>query len=185
MGYDFTISRNRDTKRDKNGVLRRSWYASVNLYVPHEKWVGKLREYKAFKVVKDETGKERWKPLHRGALVNRKEIDIINKYNSEIRGIYNFYRLADNVSVLNKFSFIMEGSLKKTFAAKYQSTVKKVSEERTKNGIFGVSYFNKAGKQRCEFCHGGFTKKDIPLLENVDLLQIISVMPILIALRQD
>ena len=170
LGYDFTVSRSQDAKRSKNGALQRQWYGSVRLYVPHDKWFGKLQEYKALKIVKDENGKEKWKPMHRGALMNRPEIEIISKYNSEIRGIYNFYRLADNVSVLNNFYFIMKGSMLKTFAAKYQSTVKKVLIERTKNGVFGVDYITKAGKKRCEFYHDGFTKKDIPLLGDVDLL---------------
>ena len=71
---------------------------------------GKLQQYGALKIVKDEDGKERWKGLHRGFLMNRTEAEIIGRFNSEIRGLYNFYRLADNVSVLNKFYFIMETS---------------------------------------------------------------------------
>lgn len=170
LGYDFTVSRSMDTKRRKDGALRRCWHGVVVLYVPHEKWVGKLREYKAFKIVKDQTGKEKWKTIHRGALMNRPEIEIISKFNSEIRGIYNFYRLANNVSVLYNFYFIMEGSMLKTFAAKFSTTSNKIREERTFNGIFGVTYYNKAGKQRCEFYHDGFKKNDTPLLGDVDLL---------------
>jgi len=169
LGYDFTVSRSKDTKRNKNGVLQRQWYGVVRLYVPYDKWFGKLQEYKALKIVKDETEKEKWKPLHRGSLMNRPEIEIISKYNSEIRGIYNYYRLATNVSVLNDFAFIMEGSMLKTFAAKYNTSVKKILISHTKNGVFGVDYHSKAGKQRYEFYHDGFTKKDIPLLEDVDL----------------
>jgi group II intron reverse transcriptase/maturase len=170
LGYDFTVSRSMETKRDKNGVLKREWYGVVRLYVPYDKWFGKLQEYKAFKIVKDETGKEKWKPTHRGALMNRQEIEIISKYNSEIRGIYNFYRLADNVSVLNRFYYIMEASILKTFAAKYSSSLKKILKSHTKNGVFGVDYYTKAGKQRCELYHDGFAKKNEPLYGDVDLL---------------
>jgi group II intron reverse transcriptase/maturase len=99
LGYDFTISRSLDTKRRSDGALTRAWYGKVGLYLPHDKWVGKLQEYKAFKIVKDKTGKETWKAMHRGALMNRPEMDIVSKFNSEIRCIYNYYRLADNVSV--------------------------------------------------------------------------------------
>jgi group II intron reverse transcriptase/maturase len=170
LGYDFTVSRSKDTRRDENGVLRRHWYGTVKLYVPHEKWFGKLQEYKALKIVKGETAKEKWKPLHRGALMNLREVDIVSKYNAEIRGLYNFYRLADNVSVLNDFYYIMEGSMLKTFAAKYNSSIKKILASHKKNNVFSVSYYNKAGKQVCEFYHNGFTKKDEPLLGDVDLL---------------
>lgn len=170
LGYDFTVSRNMDTKRDKNGVLKRHWYGKVKFYIPYDKWFGKLQEYGAFKIVIDKTtGKEKWKSLHRGFLMNKTEIEIISKFNSEIRGIYNYYRLADNVSVLNNFYFMMEGSFIKTLSAKYNSTFNKMRDEHTKNGILGVDYHNKSGAQRCEFYHDGFEKKDIPLLGDVDI----------------
>lgn len=170
LGYDFTVSRDNSAKRDKNGVLQRFWYGRVRLYVPQEKWLGKLQQYKAFKIVKDKDGKEHWKPMHRGYLMNKPEVDIIRKYNSEIRGLYNFYRLADNVSVLNDFYHIMHESMLKTFAAKFNSPTKKIRDKYTHDGVFGVDYYNKAGKQRCEFYHEGFTKKSEALHANVDIL---------------
>ena len=58
--------------------------------MPKEKWIAKLHEYGAFKIKKDENGKENWKPLHRGALMPLDDVAIISKYNSEIRGLYNY-----------------------------------------------------------------------------------------------
>ncbi len=170
LGYDFTVSRSKDVKRNQSGSLQRYWYGRVKLYVPHEKWVGKLQEYNAFKVVKGENGKEKWKSTHRGSLINRTDIEIISKYNSEIRGIHNYYRLAENVSVLNNFKFIMEGSMLKTFAAKYNSSVSEIKKSRMKNGVFGVEYYNKAGQQRCEFYHDSFSQKEEAYFEDVDIL---------------
>jgi hypothetical protein len=170
LGYDFTVSRDLDMRRDKNGILKRSLYGRVRLYVPHEKWFGKLQEYKALKIVKDMEGKERWKALHRGSLMNMPDVEIISKFNSEIRGIYNFYRLAENATVLNDFYWIMSGSLLKTFAAKYKSSITKIKRQYSRNGIFGVDYTNKAGNQRCEFYHDGFRKDDTALLGQVDIL---------------
>ncbi|KJR45580.1 Retron-type RNA-directed DNA polymerase [Desulfosporosinus sp. I2] len=170
LGYDFTVSRSKDVKRNQRGSLQRYWYGRVKLYVPHDKWVGKLHEYKAFKIVKDENGKEKWKSTHRGLLLNRADIEILSKYNSEIRGIHNFYRLAENVSVLNNFKFIMKGSMLKTFAAKYNSSVRKIKEGRMKNGVFGVEYYNKAGQQRCEFYHDSFLHENKASFKVVDTL---------------
>lgn len=170
LGYDFTVSRDKSVKRDKNGVLQRYWYGRVRLYVPHDKWFGKLQQYKAFKIVKEADGKELWKALHRGPLMHRTEVDIIRQFNSEIRGIYNFYRLADNVSVLGMFYSIMRGSLLKTLAAKYNSSVKKMVTKHTRDGVIGVDYYNKAGKQRCEFYHDGFGKNEKALYGDVDIL---------------
>ena len=171
LGYDFTVSRSLDVQRDKNGVLRRFWYGVVKLYVPHDKWFGKLQQYKAFKIVKGNDGEELWKALHRGFLIHRTEVEIIRKFNSEIRGIYNFYRLADNVSVLSRFYFIMESSMLKTLAAKFKSSVNKMIAKYTRDDVIGVDYYNKAGKQRCEFYHDGFIKIEEPLFDaDIDIL---------------
>jgi len=170
LGYDFTISRSRDVKRREDGALQRFWYGKVKLYVPYDKWFGKLQQYKALKIVKETGGKERWEALHRGTLLNMPEVEIISKFNSEIRGIYNFYRLASNVSVLNNFYYIMKGSMLKTLAAKFNSSVSKMITKYTHDGIIGVEYTTKAGIKRCEFYHDGFVKVDIPLLGQVDIL---------------
>ena len=57
----------------------------------------------------DQHGKEQWRAMPRRSLVNREDIDILRKFNSEISGLYQYYRLALNVSTLNKFLYIMEG----------------------------------------------------------------------------
>lgn len=170
LGYDFTVSRSRDVKRNEKGALQRYWYGAVKLYVPHDKWVSKLQEYKAIKISKDKDGSERWKAVHRGKLVNIKDIDIISQYNAEIRGIYNYYHLADNVSVLGKFEYIMKLSMLRTFGAKYKTTVNKIRATHECNGIFGVDYETKAGRKRCEFYHDGFTKQKDTAPNSVDTL---------------
>ena len=129
LGYQFTVRRSKDAKRDKNGVLRRMWYGRVALYVPHDKWVQKLKEYQAFKIVAGHDGKERWKPLHRGNLMHKDVLAITGQFNAEIRGLYNYYCLAENVSVLNSFYFIMKGCFLKTLAAKGNTTCNKIRKK--------------------------------------------------------
>ncbi|MEE3405116.1 MAG: group II intron reverse transcriptase/maturase [Acutalibacteraceae bacterium] len=75
-----------------------------------------------------------------------------------MRGLYNYYRLAHNVSVLNKFAFIMEFSMYKTFACKYRSTVSKIIDKYSINGVFSVPYDTKAGRKYCEFYHDRFKR---------------------------
>lgn len=82
----------------------------VRLQPENEKELGKI--------TKDENGKEKWMPVARSSFVNREPIEIIGSFNSEIRGIYNYYAPAHNVSVLNKFYYVMEYSMYKTFACK-------------------------------------------------------------------
>ena len=159
LGYQFSVRRSRDVKRNKDGVLRRMWYGTVALYVPHDKWVQKLKEYQAFKIVTGNDGKERWKPLHRGKLMHKDAIAIISQFNAEIRGLYNYYSMAENVSVLNNFYFIMKGSFLKTLAAKGNTSCNKIRKKYEQDGVISIPYMTKSGPKRCEFYHDGFTKK--------------------------
>ena len=158
LGYDICISRSDAIKYNEQGVAKREYSGRVMLYVPKEKWMGKLLEYHTFKIKYDETGKEIWKTVHRGKLVNHPDIEIITKFNAEIRGLYNYYRLANNVSVLSKFAHIMEYSMYKTFACKYRSTVRRMIDKYSIKGVFSVPYQTKAGVKRCEFYHDGFKR---------------------------
>lgn len=158
LGYDICISRSNAIKYNKRGVAKREYSGRVMMYVPKEKWVGKLQEYHTFKIVTDENGKEKWKTIHRGKLINHPDIEIIAKFNAEVRGLYNYYRLANNVSVLNKFAYIMEYSMYKTYACKYRTTVRKIIDRYSRNGVFTVPYETKAGTKYCEFYHDRFKR---------------------------
>ena len=101
-------------------------------------------------------GKEIWKPTYRGKLINMPDAQIISKFNAEIRGLYNYYRLAANVSVLNNFYRIMRGSLFKTFGCKYRTTYKHIKAKYVRDGIFSVRYSTKGGDKELQFYHDGF-----------------------------
>lgn len=156
LGYDLTVSRSQDSSRDKNGYLKRSHYGQIKLYIPHEKWYGKLLEYGAMYIKKCKDGKEIWKPTYRGKLINMPDAQIVSKINAEIRGIYNYYRLAANVSVLNKFYIVMRKSLFKTFGCKYRTTYKHIKAKYVRDGIFSARYNSKSGQKEVQFYHDGF-----------------------------
>lgn len=161
LGYDMAVCRSKSAKRDKNGALKRPWYGKVFLYVPHEKWEGKLHEYKAMEVKWDKSrSRNFWRPMPRNELMNKQDIEIVSQINSEIRGIYNFYRLAENVGVLSKFYYMMRYSLLKTYAGKYRTFVSKIKRKYMRGGVFRVSYDTKTGPKVCEFYHDGFKKQD-------------------------
>ena len=170
LGYDFWVSRSRECKRNKRGAMQRSWYGVVHLGVPHEKWESKLREYGVLEISKGADGTEQWKAVHRKKLINSRDIDIIMKYNQEIRGIYNYYRLAKNVSVLNKFAYIMQTSMYRTFGAKYKSPISKLKPKYMRDGVWGADYPTKSGMKRLEFYHDGFKKKPELVDSAVDIL---------------
>lgn len=170
LGYDVRVSRSQDAKRTKKGK-QRVWYGKVQLYMPKEKWIAKLREYGAFIIKKDDVGKEVWKPIHRGALMYLDEVAIISKYNAEIRGLYNYYRMAINVCNLGKFHFIMRGSCLKTLAAKHDSSVMKMFKKyRSENSDFGVNYMTKSGMKRCEFYNDGFKRNKCDAPQYADIM---------------
>ncbi|MGJ9386036.1 group II intron reverse transcriptase/maturase [Salipaludibacillus sp. CF4.18] len=94
---------------------------SCELLLPHEVWRNKLIEYKALKI---DSATNKWKSTHRAHLLQNDDLEILSTYNAEIRGLYHYYRLANNVYKLDSFKHIMEYSMYKTFANKYKSSVK-------------------------------------------------------------
>lgn len=172
LNYNIYVSRSQDIKRLKNGKRQRVYYGVVQLRMPHEKWAAKLLELGAIRISKDASGKERWKAMPRGKLMNRTDIEILSRYNAEVRGLYNYYSLAGNVSTLNHFSSLMKYSMQKTFGSKYRCQVRKIKERYVKNGEFTVPYMTKAGPKEAIYYHGGFRKQDKPQLRQVDILDI-------------
>jgi len=168
LGYDITICQSAATKQTSKGQVR--VYANrVKLLVPKEKWLGKLMEYGILKITKDQYGRDKWKPVHRSDFMGMEPREIVFMYNAQIRGMYNFYRLAGNVSALSQFYHVMEYSMHKTFAGKFKTSVAKVKAKYTCNGAFGVSYQTKTGPKRITFYAGGFARIATPLWEGIDI----------------
>lgn len=162
LGYDITVSRDQTAKKTAAGRTQRVYSYAVKLLVPREKWIGKLLEYKAMKVVATASGKERFKALHRGKLINQPDIEILSAYNSEVRGLYNFYSIANNSKKIGRFANIMKYSMFKTFANKYRTNVHRIKAKYIKNGQFTVEYPTKAGNKQAVFYNGGFERRNIP-----------------------
>lgn len=172
LSYDITVSRSQDIKRCKDGARKRVYNGVVKLYMPHEKWESKLRECGAIRISKDASGTERWRAMPRGKLINHTDIDILSKYNAEVRGFYQYYSLACNVSTLNKSSSLMKYSMLKTFGSKYRVQVRKIKERFVKNGDFTVTYQTKKGTKVAVYYNQGFRRKTEPLIGQTDILEI-------------
>ena len=157
LGYDICAYADAGFIIDKNGRKMRSRNSKIKLLVPHEKWRKKLTDYGALKIMIGENGKEKYQPFHRANLIRNDDIEILTQYNAEIRGLYNYYRLANNVSILNTFGYIMKMSMFKTFAAKYQSNIGKIRKKYGRKS-FGVKYMTKAGMKTTYFYDKGFRK---------------------------
>jgi len=158
LGYDIRISRSQDTKRTKKG-LQRVWYGKVFLYMPKEKWIKKAMERGAIQVKRNnDTGKEMWRPMPRKDLMNRSDAEIVSTFNSEIRGLYNFYRIAENVGALHKYYYMVRYSMLKTLAGKHRTNVSVIKKRHMVNGVLRIPYDTTKGRKYCEFYHDGFRK---------------------------
>lgn len=159
LGYDVTTAKNASLMYDKKGQLRKTNSGTIKLYVPREKWQSKLMEYGALRIRYDANGREIWDSQHRGKMVHLTDVEILSKVNAEIRGMYNFYSLANNATVIKNFAFILEYSMYKTFGLKYKRSVAKILRKYKKDGIFTVPYETKAGPKYCQLYHDGFKRK--------------------------
>ena len=170
LGYDVTISNDNSLAKVKGKGTSRIYCNKIKLYLPKEKWIGKLQSYGVLKIISKPNQKEIWKPLQRDDYIFLPPQETVRKYNAQIRGIYNYYRLASNVSVLNKFYYVMEYSMYKTFAAKYRITMTKAKLKFTKNKEFKVPYKTKNGMKYAIFYNNGFRRVKSALGSYADIV---------------
>ena len=171
LGYDIFVRRTAATKRMKDGRLRRHLNGTVCLEVPSEVMRKKLLEYSAMTIETTVYGKENWMAQARVYLKNNDPLEILDQYNSEIRGFRNYYRIANNASHVSSFGYIMQYSMFKTFAAKYQTSMRKAIRRLRIGKNFGVKFMGKRGKQETRlFYHDGFARKPMVKSAVVDCI---------------
>ena len=173
LGYEITVSKDGFNKKTKTGFTRRVNSGKVLLYVPHDKWLKRLLTYDALKIKYDKQhdNKEVWEPVRRSCLLHLDDLEILNQYNAEIRGLYNYYRLANNVSVLNNFYYVMRYSMLKTFAGKYRTRISRIIRKYRKGKDFAVEYLQKNGKVgQTLFYNKGFRRDTKVGKENPDIV---------------
>ena len=173
LGYLVTVSREQNRTRTKNGFTRRTYVGKVKLYVPKEKWLNRLLSYGALKISYDKAhgNKEVWEPVRRPGLIRLDDIEILNQYNAEVRGMYNYYRLANNATVLNAFVYVMKYSMYKTFAGKYRTSMRKIIRKYCRNKDFTVSCQTKSGTKSVVFYNQGVRRNDkVIATENPDII---------------
>lgn len=160
LGYDIHVQKSDLLKRNGNGDKARIHTGTVVLKVPVEAIKSKLKAYKAveFKTV---NGREVWWPIRRNNLIGKPEEEIIAQVNSEIRGLYNYYAFAHNVSqVVGSFGYVMTFSFFKTLAAKHRSSIRKINKRYRKGSDFVVKYKDKKGNEKCIVLYnGGYKRK--------------------------
>lgn len=149
LGYDIMVKKN------------------CNLYLPHDIWVGKLHRLNEVKV--DQNGL--MKPVHRPELARLSDPEILAVFNTEIKSMYDYYRLADNASVLSKFYYFHKYSMFKTFAFKYKKSVRKILQKYLHEGKFTVVAETNDGPKLMTLYGGRFTRNSCPIIQDdLDLI---------------
>jgi group II intron reverse transcriptase/maturase len=108
LGYELAI-RQENSKQDQRG--HRNINGRIELRVPLDVVQKKCALYM-----------RAGKPIHRAELLQEDDFTIISRYQSEYRGLVQYYLLARNVSWLGRLHWIMRTSLLKTLAAKHKTS---------------------------------------------------------------
>ena len=171
LGFEIRATpQSNHTKKTKRGCTARNYSGHIMLEVPTSAIKKKLLALGAMKIEVHNSA-EIWKSTHRGELVGRTDLSILDQYNGEIRGFCNYYAIANNRSKLHKFRCIMEYSFYKTLAGKYRTTKRKIIEHYRVGKDIGVKFQDKHGNERIRLLWKGSLAKDpCPLGKEADIV---------------
>lgn len=144
LGYDIRVRRDQTVK--PNGrCLQRTLNGTVELNIPFE---DKIMPFLFEKQVIRQTHDGEIEYIARKYLYRCTDLEILDTYNSEFRGICNYYNIASNFAGLKYFAYLMEYSCLKTLAGKHKSTSKKIRNRfPTGNGGWGIPYETAKGRK--------------------------------------
>lgn len=127
LNYNITVSNTLLTKKNR----------MIQLLIPP----GTIeRIIVANKMVKDIDAKK-WDILHRSYLVRLTDLEILTIYDAELRGLYNYYKMAENVNIkMWQLRYVMEYSCLKTYANKYKTHIGELKEKYRIGKQWGIQY---------------------------------------------
>ena len=148
LGYDIRVRRDQKLKPHGNHVSR-TLNGSVELCIPYaDKIMPFLFEKPVIRQLRDGT----IEPIARKYIFRCTDLEIVSTYNSELRGICNYYSIASNFNKLQYFEYLMEYSCLKTLAGKHESTSRKIMRKyRDGNGGWGVPLPNESRNKAPQF----------------------------------
>jgi group II intron reverse transcriptase/maturase len=159
LGYQFRRWNEIKVKRvayknQKHPLKKRTLSGAIKLEIPEKK----INEF----AIKNGYGNlDNFKITHRAKLINNSELEILYTHNAELRGIANYYKLANNYHHLDRLFYLAESSFIKTIANKRRNTSMKVaSSMRThKQGVLCLVRKDKHGNDKL---HQFVKLKDLP-----------------------
>jgi group II intron reverse transcriptase/maturase len=112
LGYDISI--NRDSRK-RGANRKRSFSGQVTLRIPRDVIQAKCKPYTSG-----------GKPIHRIEQLHNDALSIMMQFQTEYRGLVNYYQMATNLRDLNRLKWTMETSMTKTLAHKLKISVAEV-----------------------------------------------------------
>jgi RNA-directed DNA polymerase len=138
----------------------RGYTSRIRLVVPHDRLV-------RFNRRKGYGDLSRLKAIHRRYLIDSSVLEIVLAYNAEMRGLANYYRLANCAKYsLRKLHFLWQTSLLKTLSFKLRRSVNQVARHLKIRGRLAVRV--KAEGRRKERLVEVFALKDLDKLPELD-----------------
>lgn len=144
LGYDISVRRCSRTKKSKNGVVKRTLNYVVDLSVPFKK-IEKFLFDKGIVIQKQDGTLF---PCHRDTLLGTTDLEIVDTFNAETRGICNYYNLASNFTKLTYFVYLMEYSCLKTLAKKHKTHISALKRKYRAGKSWGIPYKTKTESKR-------------------------------------
>jgi hypothetical protein len=163
LGYDVRVRRDNTVKPSGNTLMRTLNY-TFELNVP---FADKIMPFLFDKAIIKQTHDGNIEHIARKYLYRCTNLEIVDTYNSELRGICNYYSIASNFRGLSYFAYLMEYSCLKTLAGKHKSTSKKIRDKfPTGYGCWGIPYDTAKGQKYRTFakymdCKGSDSFSDV------------------------
>lgn len=171
LGYDIRIRHSQAIKRGGSGqVKKRTLNGSVELLIPFKDKIQPFLFNKGIIIQKNDGS---YFPVHRKNILTATDLEIVTIYNSELRGICQFYGLASNFNQLNYFAFLMEYSCLKTLASKHKTRLAKIrAKYKDGFGSWAIPYETKTTEKKMYFadytkCKSPNTFTDIKSIASV------------------
>ena len=147
LGYELTVTRCNDLLSEDGG-RRTNGY--ICFLMPADVAKGIERSYC-----------RNSKMIHKAALLHETDYTIVQRYQAVYRGIYNYFCLATNVSIrMSRIRWILEGSMLKTLANKFRTSVQKIRKRYKARSQDGMVQFQavirRDGKKPLIATFGGF-----------------------------
>lgn len=160
LGYEISVRKSDALKRNAKGHLKREFGGRIVLTLPLDTVKKKLLGMKAMKI-KMVNGQEVWWAMPRKHLTGMKPDECCAQYTKEIRGFYQYYRIANNASyAASKFGYIMRYSFYKTLALKLNASMREIINRYRKDNDIVVPYKNSRGEQKYRiFYNDGFARQ--------------------------